>query len=123
MTDSMRSLIKMCAVQYDKLKVYCKTTPKIYYTFVQNSDTGKTKLMQQVTGLRNDVIACSNSDTIEQTANELLGVNEDNICVLGTAYLQDFIEDDQQKGIVKRQAINATHPMFGVQAATVFEKV
>ena len=90
----------MCAVQYDKLKAFSsKETPKILYTFVQNNDTDPTKLIQQVTGLRNDVIGGSNSETIEQTADALLRVHKDVIRVLGTAYLQDFIDADQKKGI------------------------
>lgn len=54
---------------------------------MQNNDTDPTKLIQQVTGLRNDVIGGSNSETIEQTADALLRVHKDVIRVLGTAYL------------------------------------
>ena len=43
--------------------------------------------MEQVSGLRTDVIASSNTDTIEETANELLGVHDELVSVLGTAYL------------------------------------
>ena len=90
---------------------------------MQNNDTDPTKLIQQITGLRNDVIGGSNSETIEKTADALLRVHEDVIRVLGTAYLQDFIDADQKKGIKKEQSINASCPIFAVQAAGVFEIV
>ena len=44
MTDSMIRILKMCAVQYDKLKAFAKA-PKLLYTFVKNNDTNPTKLM------------------------------------------------------------------------------
>ena len=85
MTDSMISILKMCAVQFDRLKAFTKP-PKILYTFVQNNDTDPTKLEEQVSGLRNDVIKSSMTETIEETANELLGRHPDLVRVLGTAY-------------------------------------
>jgi len=90
---------------------------------VQNNDTNPDKLIAQVCGLRNDVIASSDTDTIEETANELLGVHPDLVRVLGTAFLQDFVGADDQKGIKRNQSINASSPLFGVQAASVFEIV
>ena len=37
MTPSMTDILKMCTVQYDKLKDYA-SPPKILYTFVANND-------------------------------------------------------------------------------------
>ena len=34
MSEAMRTILKMCAVQYDKLRVYCQNPPKLLYTFV-----------------------------------------------------------------------------------------
>ena len=87
MTAEMASILKICAVQYHKLKEFCEYSPKILYTFVQNNDTRPAKLMEQVSGLRSDVIASSNDETIKETANELLGVHDELVAVLGTAYL------------------------------------
>ena len=81
----MISILKMCAVQYDKLKDFA-VPPKILYTFVQNNDTNPTKLEEQVCGIRADVVKASDSDTIEATANTLLGRHPDLVRVLGTAY-------------------------------------
>ena len=41
MAAAMVSILKICAVQYDKLKVFCEKPPKILYTFVQNVDTSR----------------------------------------------------------------------------------
>lgn len=46
MTDAMIQLLKMCAVQYDKLKVYSQNPPKILFTFVQNSNTKPDPLVE-----------------------------------------------------------------------------
>ena len=63
MTDSMTRILKMCVVQYDKLKSVSKP-PKILYTFVKNNDSNPENLMNQVTDLKTDVIDSSNSETI-----------------------------------------------------------
>ena len=69
------------------------------------------------------MIASSNTETIEVTANEMFGVREDLVRVLGTAFIQDFVDADDEKGITNSQQINASSPLFGVQSATVFEIV
>ena len=37
--------------------------------------------------------------------------------------MQDFIDADKLKGIEDKQSINASSPLFGVQAASVFQIV
>ena len=67
------------------------------------------------------MIESSNSETIFQTANELLmGNQEDLIRVLGTSFSPIFIEADANKGLLKGNHINISSPHFGVQAASVF---
>jgi hypothetical protein len=39
------------------------------------------------------------TDTIEKTANKLLGMHDDLVRVLGTAYMQEHIEKDKNKGL------------------------
>lgn len=46
MTESMIDILKMCAVQYDKLKAYINTVPNLLYTFVQNDDTNPASLRE-----------------------------------------------------------------------------
>jgi predicted GTPase len=41
MTPAMTDILKMCTVQYDKLKAVV-TLPKILYTFVANNDLNET---------------------------------------------------------------------------------
>ena len=58
MIDSMTKILKMCAVHYDKLKTVSEP-PKLLYTFVKNNDSNPDKLINQVSDLKEDVIASS----------------------------------------------------------------
>ena len=63
------------------------------------------------------------TDTIEETADELLGVHDDLVRVLGHAYYSSQVEADEMKGIKKNNHINTSSSLFGVHAASVFEIV
>lgn len=73
--------------------------------------------------LRQDVIEGAQSDSIEATADELLGMTEDRVRVLGTSQLNEFIESDQDKGLLDKNFINVCSTLFGVQAQEVFKLV
>jgi hypothetical protein len=45
-------------------------------------------------GIKNDVINASNSPTIEKTAEEVLGFNDEKINVFGYAYNTQVFEKD-----------------------------
>ena len=60
----MIEIIKICSVRYDTLIAY-SLPPQILYTFVQNNNNDPKALEKQVVGLRTDVIAGSDSKTIE----------------------------------------------------------
>ena len=88
---------------------------------MKNNDPNPEKLINQVTELKQDVIDSSNSDSISQTANELLGRHDDFVRVLGSAFGSTFIEKDANKGILASNHINSSSSLFGVQAADVFQ--
>ena len=105
MSASMKNIIKMCTVQYDTLKNF-STPPKILYTFVANTDLKPGPFKAEVADLRQDVIEKTKTDTIEATADELLGMNEDRVRVLGVAYGTEMIEEDANKGLVYGNNLN-----------------
>jgi hypothetical protein len=43
----------------------------------------------------------SESETIDETADELLSVKDENLLIMGYAYKNESIEMDQKKGISK----------------------
>ena len=112
MSSSMKSILKMCTVQYDKLKNYA-SPPKILYTFVANSDLNPRLLKEQVADLRQDVIEKTFTDTIEATADELLGMNEDRVRVLGNAYGTEMVERDANKGLIQNNTLNVCSTIYG----------
>ena len=74
-------------------------------------------------GLRTDVIAGSDSKTIESTAVSLFGVHQDLVKVLGNAFTEEFLEKDEEIGRVDNNYINNCSTKFGVDAADVFATV
>ena len=73
--------------------------------------------------LKDDVIASTDSETIQITAEELLGRRDDLVKVLGSAFGQAFIEKDATKGLLRDNEVSSSQTLFGKQAAEVFQVV
>lgn len=71
--------------------------------------------------MKTDVEAASQSETIIETAQQLLGYDENKVRVLGNAYQQEFIDKDEEKGIKYSNSNTICLPIFGVQASEVFD--
>ena len=61
------------------------------------------------------------SKTIEKTAEDLLGYNDDKINVFGYAYKNEMIEKDDYKGLKKDVSFKINVTQFGVETARILE--
>lgn len=65
----------------------------------------------------------SESETIDETADELLSVKDENLLIMGYAYKNESIEMDQKKGISKNNQFKVSVTNFGVETSEIFKLI
>jgi hypothetical protein len=67
--------------------------------------------------LRSKVIDATDSKTIDKTAEEILGYDDNKIIVLGVAYKREAIEKDNSKGLKFDNSFKIGVTNFGVETS------
>ena len=99
-SSRMTKTLELSCVTYDDLQQF-GNRPEIIYTYGQNTSKNKDHLKAQVEGLKQGVISTKikESKTIQKTAEDLLGYNDDKLNIFGSAYKIEITEKDNEKGI------------------------
>ena len=67
--------------------------------------------------MRSKVIDATDSKTIDKTAEEILGYDDNKIIVLGVAYKREAIEKDNSKGLKFDNSFKIGVTNFGVETS------